>query len=70
MLAVKGLSMEKRLCYGSMGVSGFLLLLFLLDLIPGVNFPFGGINTVVDILGILASGLVLYLAYDAFRDLR
>jgi hypothetical protein len=68
MLAVKGLSMEKRLCFGSMGVSGFLLLLFLLDLILG--FPFGGINYFVDILGILASGVVLYLGYDAFKDLR
>ena len=68
MQAVKGLSMEKRLCFGSMGVSGFLLLLFLLDLVLG--FPFGGINSFVDILGILASGLILYLAYDAFRDLR
>jgi hypothetical protein len=68
MQAVKGRSMEKRLCYGSMGVSGFLLLLFLLDLFLG--FPFGRISGFVDILGILASGLVLYLAYDAFRDLR
>jgi hypothetical protein len=68
MQAVKGRSMEKRLCYGSMGVSGFLLLLFLLDLFLG--FPFGRISGFVDVLGILASGLVLYLAYDAFRDLR
>jgi hypothetical protein len=68
MQAVKGRSMEKRLCYGAMGVSGFLLLLFLLDLVSG--FPFGQINIFVDIVGILASGLVLYLAYDAFRDLR
>jgi hypothetical protein len=68
MQAVKGRSMEKRLCYGAMGVSGFLLLLFLLDLVLG--FPFGQINTFVDIVGILASALVLYLAYDAFRDLR
>jgi hypothetical protein len=60
--------MEKRLCYGAMGVSGFLLLLFLVDLVSG--FPFGQINIFVDIVGILASSLVLYLAYDAFRDLR
>ena len=31
MQAVKGLSMEKWLCWGSMGVAGFLLLLFVLD---------------------------------------
>ena len=65
---VKGLSMEKKLCWGSMGVAGFLILLFLLDLVLSV--PFGGISKTVDIFGLIASGLVLYLAYDAFRDLR
>ena len=68
MHAVKGLFMEKWLCWGSMGVAGLLLLLFLLDI--SLKVPFGGVNRVVDVFGILASGLVLYLAYDAFRDLR
>jgi hypothetical protein len=45
-----------------------LLLLFLLDVILG--FPFGRVSIVVDIFGILASGLVGYLAYDAFLDVR
>ena len=60
--------MDKWLCWGSMGVSGLLLLLFLLDLF--VSIPFGGISKVVDVFGILASGIVLFLAIDAFRDLR
>ena len=68
MHAVKGLFMEKWLCWGSMGVAGLLLLLFLLDI--SLKVPFGGVNRVVDVFGILASALVLYLAYDAFRDLR
>ena len=68
MWAVKGLSMEKWLCWGSMGTSGFLLLLFLLDLILGI--PFGQISLIVDIFGILACGLVLYLGWDASRDFR
>jgi hypothetical protein len=51
-----------------MGVAGFLLLLFLLDLF--LSFPFGGISKPVDVLIILACGVVFYLAYDAFRDLR
>lgn len=59
--------MDKWLCWGSMGVAGLLLLLFLLDIILG--FPFGGFK-VVDIFGILASGVVLYLAIDAFRELQ
>jgi len=60
--------MDKWLCWGSMGVSGLLLLLFLLDLF--LSMPFGGISKVVDVFGILASGIVLFLAIDAFRDLR
>jgi hypothetical protein len=68
MVALKGLFMEKWLCYVSMGVAGLLLLLFLFDIITG--FPFGQSNITVDVFGILASGLVLYLAIDAFRDLR
>jgi hypothetical protein len=60
--------MDKWLCWGSMGVAGLLLLLFLLDMFLGI--PFGGISVVVDIFGILASGLVLYLAWDASRELR
>jgi hypothetical protein len=62
--------MEKWLCWGSLGVSGVLLLFFILDLIPGINFPFGGLDWLVDIFGILACGLVGYLAWDSFKELR
>ena len=68
MNAVKGLFMEKWLCFGSMGVAGLLLLLFLLDVALGI--PFGRASVGVDIFGILACGVVLYLSYDAFKDLR
>ena len=68
MLAVKGLSMEKWLCWVSMGVAGLLFLLFALDL--GLGFPFSQVSTLVDILGIVTSGIVLYLAWDAYKDLR
>lgn len=68
MVAVKGIFMEKMLCFGSMGVAGLLLVLFGLDIAVGI--PFGGASKVVDTFGILASALVLYLAYDAFKDLR
>lgn len=60
--------MEKWFCLGSMGVAGLLSLLFLLDMVLGM--PFGGVSLFVDILGLLAGGLVLYLAIDAFRDLN
>ncbi|MCI0459595.1 MAG: hypothetical protein L0Z62_21815 [Gemmataceae bacterium] len=68
MSAVKGLSMEKWMCWGAMGVSGFLLFLFLLDLL--LKFPFGGLNTIVDVLAILACAAVLYLGWDASKDLQ
>ena len=72
MQAVKGLSMEKGLCWASLGVAGLMLLLFILDLIVGV--PFGGSDLsgmqMVDIFGILASGVLAYLSWNALRDLR
>jgi hypothetical protein len=60
--------MEKWLCWGAIGVAGLMLLLFLLDMF--LNFPFGGLSKGVDVFGILASGLVLFLGWDALRDLR
>src|SRR5437660_12874898 len=37
--ALKGLSMEKWMCWSGLGASGLVFLLFLLDLITG--YPFG-----------------------------
>jgi hypothetical protein len=68
MIALKGLFMEKWLCFGSMGVAGLLVLLFVLDLVAG--FPFGRASVMVDIVGLLASAVVLYLGFDALKDLR
>ena len=61
--------MEKKLCIASMSVAGVLLLLFLLDLFVG--FPFGGGDTfrLIDIVGVLAGGILLYLSWNALRDL-
>lgn len=60
--------MEKWLCWGSLGAAGIFLLLLLLDLILGI--PFGRISVVADILGILACGLVGYLAWESYKELR
>jgi len=65
----KGRAMEKGLTYAGLGVAGLMLLIFLLDLVAG--FPFGGGSfTTVDILGILAAGVVGYLAWNTMRDLK
>lgn len=61
--------MERNMCYAALGVAGLMALLFLLDLILG--FPFGGSPfMVVDIIGLIASGIVGYLGFNALRDLR
>ena len=61
--------MEKYMCYGALGVAAVMFLLFLLDLLVG--FPFGGGSFLVaDILGLLASAVVAYLAFNASRDLK
>jgi hypothetical protein len=69
MLAARGGAMEKNLCIASMSVAALLLLLFVLDLIVGI--PFGGGSTflMIDIVGIIAGGLLLYLSWNALRDL-
>jgi hypothetical protein len=65
----KGRAMDKALCYGALGVGALMLLVFILDLVAG--FPFGGGNFVVgDVFGFLASAIVVYLAWNASRDLK
>ena len=65
----KGRAMDKILCYGSLGVAILMLLVFLLDLVVGA--PFGGGKFVtVDVLGLLASGIVVYLGWNASKDLK
>lgn len=69
----KGRAMNKAFCYGALGIGALMLLVFMLDLVVG--FPFGGGGeknpfVTVDILGVLASGIVAYLGWNASRDLK
>ena len=52
---------------GSMGVAGLMGVAAILDLALG--FPFGG-QMVLDIMFILASGLVVYMGIDCMKDAR
>jgi hypothetical protein len=61
--------MEKILCYSSLAVAILVLLMFLLDLVAGVPFG-GGPFTLVDILGVLAAGIVVYLAVNVMKELK
>jgi len=69
----KGRAMDKALCYGALGIGALMALVFLLDLAVGI--PFGGGAKpnpfiVPDVLGLLASGIVAYLGWNASRDLK
>jgi hypothetical protein len=50
-----------------MAIGGSLLLLFLLDTI--LSWPFGRISMVVDIVVIVASATLIYMSWNASRDL-
>jgi hypothetical protein len=67
MQAVKGLAMEKWLCWGALGVTGLILLFFILDMPLG--WPFGGLSKTADVLGILASAILIYFCYETAREL-
>ena len=60
--------MEKWLCWGSLGAAGIFLLLLLLDLILAI--PFGRVNLLADIFGMIACALVGYLAWESYKELR
>ena len=61
--------MEKNMCYAALGVAGLMGLLFLLDVVVGIPFG-GGPFTAIDILGIIAAGIVGYLGYSSLKDIR
>jgi len=56
------------MCWGSLSVAGILLLFFILDIALGI--PFGGLSNTVDILGILAAVILLYLSFETLRELH
>jgi hypothetical protein len=59
--------MSKNMVVGSLAVAGLVLVMSILDL--ALKMPFGG-QMVMDILYILGAGIVLYLGWDAIRDLQ
>ena len=69
MTATRGWAMDKKMCIGSLAVAAIMLVLFLVDVIAG--FPFGGGGFIaIDIIGLLASGILIYLSIAALRELR
>lgn len=67
--------MAKWFCWGSLLIAGILCVLFLLDVILSTTtttpyLPFGGVSYTIDVVGTLMCLLIIYLAWDAWRDIR
>ena len=58
---------SKKMVVGAWVASGVVALAVVLDLFSGIPF---NQNYVMDILFLLGAGLVFYMAYDAYQDLR
>lgn len=61
---------SKRMVIIAMVVAGAVALMALSDLIIGVPFGTHEKTLLMDILFIVSSALVLYLGWDAYKDLR
>lgn len=60
-------NLSKNMIFASFGVSGFVAVLSVLDMV--LEFPFARAMT-MDILFIVSSAIVAYLAWDAYKDMR
>ena len=58
---------SRGIVFGSMGVAGLMGLAAILDIALGL--PFGG-QTVLDIMFILAAGIVAYMGINCLKDMR
>ncbi len=59
--------MPKALCYSGMAIAAVTLILFALDL--ALKIPFGRENLVMDVVFVVASGVLAYLSWSSLRDL-
>ena len=58
---------SRGIVFGSMGVAGLMALAAILDIALG-GFPFGG-QMVLDIMFILAAGIVIYMGVNCLKDM-
>jgi hypothetical protein len=61
--------MQKWMCLGGMIVAGLCLLLGILDIATGIPFG-GGQFLLADIGMIIASGVIGYLGFSAYQDVK
>ncbi|MBS0264964.1 MAG: hypothetical protein JSS02_23730 [Planctomycetes bacterium] len=60
--------MIKNMIFASMGISGLVALLSILDLSAGI--PFAGYSLALDIMLLITAAIVGYLSWDAYRENR
>ncbi|MFG0335524.1 MAG: hypothetical protein ACF8TS_19360 [Maioricimonas sp. JB049] len=60
----------KKMVVGSMVAAGVVALAAIADLALGIPFSGSEHTFLMDILFIVCAGIVGYLAYDAYKDLR
>ncbi len=61
-------TMAKRLIIGSMAAAGIVALLSVLDL--ALKIPFSGEYIAMDILFLCSAAIIIYLGWDAYKELR
>lgn len=59
-------NLSKNLIVGSMIASGLVVLAAVLDL--ATQFPFGR-NVVMDVLFLVSAAVVIYMAWDSYREI-
>jgi hypothetical protein len=59
-------NLPKNMIFASFGAAGLVSLLAIMDI--ATKFPFAG-SVVMDILFLISSGIVGYLAWDAYKDM-
>lgn len=62
--------MEKAMCYGAIGLSALMAIIFLMDMAAGTPFGGGEAFAPVDFFGLVASGIVVYLGINALREVK
>ncbi|MFV0446652.1 MAG: hypothetical protein ACK5Q5_24030 [Planctomycetaceae bacterium] len=62
---------SRTMIYGSIAAAGVVALASVSDLVTGIPFGFqSGKTWLMDILFLVSSAIVIYLGWDALKDLR
>lgn len=60
--------MEKKMILGAMGAAGAVALLSIVDM--AFKVPFGGYSLAMDLMYLVAAGIVLYMGFETHREMK